>query len=58
MVSPRLATYRQNTEMIARTAVQLLADAIDHPQEHIPQRVALAGTFIPGETLGPAYIRA
>lgn len=58
MVSPRLATYRQNTEMIARTAVQLLGDAIDHPQEHIPRRIALAGTFIPGETLGPAYIRA
>ncbi len=58
MVSPRLATYRQDTEAIARTAVQLLAEAIDHPQEHTPRQAVLTGAFIPGETLGPAFVRA
>ena len=58
MVSPKLATYRQDTEAIARTAVQLLAEAIDQTQEHIPRQAALAGAFIPGETLGPVPVRA
>ena len=55
MVSPRLATYRQDTEGIARTAVQLLAEAIEQTRERAPRQVALTGAFIPGETLGPAH---
>ena len=58
MVSPKLATYRQDTEGIARTAVQLLAEAIEHPQERTPRHIALSGAFIPGETLGPVSVRA
>ncbi len=58
MVSPKLATYRQDTEAIARTAVQLLAEAIDQPREHMPRQTVLAGVFLPGETLGPVSVRA
>jgi DNA-binding LacI/PurR family transcriptional regulator len=51
---PRLTTYLQNTEQMARETVALLLDAIECPEEHAPQQITVSGTLIHGETLGMA----
>ena len=50
MTRPRLTTYRQNTDGIAREAVSLLLEAVEHPDEHQPRQIIVEGKLIPGET--------
>lgn len=54
MTHPRLTTYRQDTQAIAREAVKLLLDAVENPEGHQPRQITVSGAFIEGETLGPA----
>ena len=50
-VRPRLTTYRQDTEKIARETVGLLLEAAGQPGEHKPRHIIVEGTLIPGETV-------
>ena len=49
-IVPRLTTYSQDTFRIAREAFLLLTDAIENPDQHVPQRITVAGHLIEGET--------
>ena len=51
MISPRLTTYRQNTEEIGREAVDLLVEAIEEPERHAPRHITVEGRMIEGETV-------
>ena len=52
MIRPMLTTYRQNTEEIAREAVELLIEAIETPEAHKPRQITVEGMLAEGETLG------
>lgn len=52
MIPPRLTTYRQNAEEIARQAISLLAEAIEEPDTHVPRQITVEGMLIEGDTLG------
>ena len=52
MTRPALTTYRQNTEGIARTAAELLVEAIEAPEAHTPRQVTVEGMLVTGETVG------
>ena len=51
MLEPRLVTYRQDAERIAREAVSLLAEAIESPGEHKPRQITVEGMLVEGKTL-------
>ena len=51
IMHPRLTTYRQDTARIAREVFRLMIDAIDSPETHVPEQVAVPGMLIEGETL-------
>ena len=51
MLRPRLTTYRQDTENIAREAVSLLMESVEEPEKHRARQVIVEGTLIPGETV-------
>ena len=51
MISPRLTTYRQDTAQIAKQVFNLITDAIDSPESHIPKQVTVSGMLIEGETV-------
>ena len=55
MARPRLTTYRQNIDGIAREAVSLLLEAVEHPDEHQPRQIIVEGKLIPGETTAELY---
>ena len=52
MVPPHLTTYRQNTAQIAEEAIQLLAEAIEEPDTHIPRQITVQGELVEGDTVG------
>ena len=52
MVPPHLTTYRQNTRRIAEETIQLLAEAIEEPETHIPRQITVAGELVEGQTVG------
>ena len=54
MISPRLTTYRQNTESISKEAIALLTEAIEEPETHIPRQITVQGRLVEGETVGEA----
>ena len=51
MLEPRLVTYRQDAERIAREAVALLTEAIESPGEHKPRQITVEGMLVEGKTL-------
>ena len=51
IMHPRLTTYRQDTARIAREVFRLMIDAIESPETHVPEQVAVPGMLIEGETL-------
>ena len=51
MVPPRLTTYRQNAEKIAEETVNLLLEAIEDPDGHVPRQITVEGSLIEGETV-------
>ena len=54
MIHPHLTTYQQDAAGMARGAIGLILDAIENPDTHQPCILTVAGTFLPGETLGQA----
>ena len=51
MITPHLTTYRQDTAQIAKQVFNLITDAIDSPESHIPKQVTVSGMLIEGETV-------
>ena len=51
MISPRLTTYRQDTAQIAKQVFNLITDAIESPESHVPKQVTVSGMLIEGETV-------
>ncbi len=51
MIRPRLTTYRQNTEGIAREAVGLLMESVEDPENHQPRHITVEGMLVEGDTL-------
>ncbi len=51
MIRPRLTTYRQNAEAIAREAIGLLTEAIERPEKHKPRQITVEGMLLEGDTL-------
>lgn len=51
MMKPRLTTYSQDAKEIGRVTVEMLTDAIEHPETHKPSQIRVAGTLLQGETL-------
>ena len=41
MIRPRLTTYQQNTEQMAKETVSLLLDAIECPEEHVKKQITV-----------------
>ena len=50
-VSPRLFTYRQNTDAIGRTAVESLLNRLNPDQQEHPGTVVIPGEVVFGDTL-------
>ena len=51
MIQPRLTTYRQDTTRIAEEVFNLIIDAIESPETHVPKHVTVSGVLIEGETV-------
>ena len=51
MIQPRLTTYRQDTTHIAEEVFNLMIDAIENPETHVPKHVTVSGVLIEGETV-------
>ena len=51
MIQPRLTTYRQDTTRIAEEVFNLMIDAIENPETHVPKHVTVSGVLIEGETV-------
>ncbi len=52
IMHPRLTTYCQDADEIGKKTVELLKDAIENPDTHIPRQIPVSGNLIMGETLG------
>ena len=50
MFYPRLTTYRQDTDRVAREAVNLLLETIAE-EEHVSRQVIVEGMLVEGETV-------
>ena len=51
MIAPRLTTYRQNAEKIAREVLDLLMDAIEDPEHHQARQITVEGMLVEGDTM-------
>ena len=51
MVSPRLTTWRQNSEELGRLAAEQLIERIEHPRTAQPRHITVEGRLLEGETV-------
>ena len=51
MLQPRLTTFRQDTARISREVFNLMIDAVENPDGHVPKHVTVPGVLIEGETV-------
>ena len=51
MLSPKLTTWRQNTEELGRIAAEQLIERIEHPRTTPPRHIVVAGRLLEGETV-------
>ena len=51
VLSPRLTTWRQNTEELGRTAAARLIEKIEHPEATEPEHLVINGNFYEGESV-------
>ena len=51
MLSPRLSTWRQNTEELGRIAAAQLVERIEHPRTTPPRHIVVEGRLLEGETV-------
>jgi DNA-binding LacI/PurR family transcriptional regulator len=50
-ISPRITTYRQNTEELGRMAAKKLIELIEHPKTSVVERIVVKGELIRGESV-------
>ena len=50
-VSPKLTTWRQNTEELGRTAAAKLIECIEHPRTALPEHLVIKGELYEGESV-------
>ncbi len=50
-VSPKLTTWRQNTEELGRTAAAKLIECIEHPRTALPEHAVIRGSLFEGESV-------
>ncbi len=50
-VSPKLTTWRQNTEELGRTAAAKLIECIEHPRTALPEHLVIGGELYEGESV-------
>ena len=51
VLSPRLTTWRQNTEELGRTAAERLIEKIEHPRTTLPEHLVVGGRLFEGESI-------
>lgn len=51
MVSPKLTTWRQNSEELGRIAAEQLIERIEHPRTAQPRHITVEGKLLEGETV-------
>jgi DNA-binding LacI/PurR family transcriptional regulator len=51
VMSPRLTTYRQDTDALGKIAAERLIDLIEAPRATIPDRILVPGRLLEGETV-------
>ena len=51
VLSPRLTTWRQNTEKLGRTAAERLIEKIEHPRTTLPEHLVVGGRLFEGESI-------
>ena len=51
VISPRLTTWRQNTEELGRTAAERLIRRIEHPRTTPPEHLVIPGRLFEGESV-------
>lgn len=51
IITPRLTTFSQDCTRIAQEVFNMLIDAIEYPDTHIPKQVTVVGKIIEGETV-------
>ncbi len=52
VLTPKLTTVSQDTEVLGRTAANQLIDAIEHPKTWLPEQITVPSRLIPGESVG------
>ena len=51
VITPRLTTWRQNTEELGRMAAARLIERIERPDEAAPEHLVIGGSFYEGESV-------
>ena len=51
VISPRLTTWRQNTEELGRLAASRLIERIEHPRTALPEHLEVRGELFEGESV-------
>ena len=51
IASPKITTFRQNTEMLGIEAAKKLIEQVEHPRTALLDRIIVPGRLLPGETV-------
>ena len=51
ILRPRLATLKQNADLMGSSAADELVRAVDEGKNYVPGRIIIPGAVLPGETL-------
>lgn len=51
VMTPKITTYRQNCEMLGKTAAAKLIDQINNPKTTVPERIVVQGNLVEGESV-------
>ncbi len=51
VISPKLTTWRQNTEQLGREAASRLIERIEHPRTALPEHLVIRGSLFEGESV-------
>ena len=57
-ISPRLTTWRQDTEALGRTAAEKLVQLIENPKTTLPEQIIVPGCLMPGQSVAPPRSRS
>lgn len=51
VINPRITTFRQDAEMMGKTAAEKLIEIINHPKTTVPTTIMVSGELIEGESV-------